>query len=94
VITTLGRQLIPYIADAVPGWFQGVLAVYDAKGKQVAFRFSACESWTRWATPKWVADAGAKGVEFEFGKGPKPGGPHWDPDYLNPVFLEKLFQLL
>jgi len=37
VITTQARQLIPYIADAVPGWFQPVLALYDAKGKEVAF---------------------------------------------------------
>ena len=42
------------------------------------------------ATPKWVQDAGAKGVEFEFGKGVKAGGPLWDPDYLDPVFLQKL----
>ena len=26
------RELIPYLADAVPGWFQPVLAVFDAKG--------------------------------------------------------------
>ena len=37
VISTLGRQLIPYIADAVPGWFQPVLALYDANGKEVAY---------------------------------------------------------
>ncbi|MFA7005078.1 MAG: PPC domain-containing protein, partial [Verrucomicrobiia bacterium] len=37
VITALGRQLIPYIADAVPGWFQPVLVVYDANGKEVAY---------------------------------------------------------
>ena len=37
VITALGRQLIPYIADAVPGWFQPVLVVYDAQGKEVAY---------------------------------------------------------
>ena len=37
VIATLGRELIPYIADAVPGWFQPVLALYDAKGKEVAY---------------------------------------------------------
>jgi hypothetical protein len=61
-----------------------------AKGKRIAMRVSCSESWLRWATPKWVADAGAKGVEFEFGKGPRPGGPLWDPDYLDPVFLEKL----
>ncbi len=37
VITTQARQLIPYIADAVPGWFQPVLVLYDAKEKEVAF---------------------------------------------------------
>ncbi|MCX6907787.1 MAG: PPC domain-containing protein [Verrucomicrobia bacterium] len=37
IITALGRQLIPYIADAVPGWFQPVLVVYDASGKEVAY---------------------------------------------------------
>jgi hypothetical protein len=65
-----------------------------SKGKRIAIRVSCCESWLRWATPKWVADAGAKGTEFEFGKGPKPGGPLWDPDYLDPVFLEKLDHFL
>lgn len=37
VLATLGRQLIPYIADAVPGWFQPVLTLYDADGKEVAY---------------------------------------------------------
>ena len=37
VITTLARQLIPYIADAVPGWFQPVMALYDANGKELAY---------------------------------------------------------
>ena len=37
VLSTQARQLIPYIADAVPGWFQPVLALYDAQGKEVAF---------------------------------------------------------
>jgi hypothetical protein len=37
VISTQARQLIPYIADAVPGWFQPVLALYDASGKEVAY---------------------------------------------------------
>jgi hypothetical protein len=37
VVSTLARQLIPYIADAVPGWFQAVLTLYDANGKEVAF---------------------------------------------------------
>jgi hypothetical protein len=37
LITTLGRQLVPFIADAVPGWFQPVLVLYNAKGKEVAY---------------------------------------------------------
>ncbi len=64
------------------------------KGRKIAIRVSCSESWWRYATPKWVQDAGAKGIEFEFGKGPRPGGPLWDPDYLDPVFLEKLDHFL
>ena len=37
VVSVNARQLVPYIADAVPGWFQPVLALYDANGKEVAF---------------------------------------------------------
>lgn len=61
-----------------------------AKGKQVAFRFSCSESWTRYATPEWVQRAGAKGYDFEPGVGLKEGGPFWEPDYDDPVFLAKL----
>jgi hypothetical protein len=37
VVETSARSLIPYLADAVPGWFQAALTLYDAKGKEVAF---------------------------------------------------------
>ncbi|QHI68939.1 hypothetical protein [Tichowtungia aerotolerans] len=37
VITTLARQLVPYIADAVPGWFQPVMTLRNAAGKEMAF---------------------------------------------------------
>jgi hypothetical protein len=37
VIAVSARQLIPYLADAVPGWFQATLALYDAKGKELAY---------------------------------------------------------
>jgi hypothetical protein len=37
VFATQGRALIPFIADAVPGWFQPVLTLYDAQGKEVAY---------------------------------------------------------
>jgi hypothetical protein len=37
VVAASARELIPYIADAVPGWFQATLALYDAKGKELAY---------------------------------------------------------
>jgi hypothetical protein len=37
VISTAARDLVPFIADAVPGWFQPVLSVYDANGKELLF---------------------------------------------------------
>src|SRR5208283_2770903 len=43
VLAVEARQLIPYLADAVPGWFEAVLTIYDSKGKELAseerFRF-------------------------------------------------------
>jgi len=37
VIEASARRLIPYLADAVPGWFQATLALHDAAGREVAF---------------------------------------------------------
>lgn len=37
VIQAHARRLIPYLADAVPGWFQATMALYDATGKELAF---------------------------------------------------------
>lgn len=37
VLSTRARDLIPYIADAVPGWFQPVLTLYDAHGRELAY---------------------------------------------------------
>ena len=31
------RSLVPYLADAVPGWFQATLALSDANGNEVAY---------------------------------------------------------
>jgi len=33
------RELIPYLADAVPGWFQATLALYDSKKKELAYAY-------------------------------------------------------
>ena len=55
------------------------------KGKRVAFRVSAEESWMKFATPEWVKEAGAEGYEIE-------QGDHgiWEPKFDDPVFLEKV----
>ena len=37
VIVASARQLIPYIPDAVPGWFQATLAPFDAQGNELAY---------------------------------------------------------
>ena len=37
VVAVNARGLIPYLADAVPGWFQATVALYDAKGKELAY---------------------------------------------------------
>jgi hypothetical protein len=37
VIEARARALNPYLADAVPGWLQATLTLYDSTGKEVAF---------------------------------------------------------
>jgi hypothetical protein len=37
VIAAAARELVPYLADAVPGWFQAVLTLYDSDGREVAY---------------------------------------------------------
>ena len=36
VASVAARELIPYLADAVPGWFQSVLTITDDKGHELA----------------------------------------------------------
>ncbi len=37
VVQTHARRLVPYLADAVPGWFQATVALLDERGVEVAF---------------------------------------------------------
>lgn len=58
-----------------------------AAGKQICFRFTCQEGSHTYSVPKWVVDAGAKGeviVSKRFGN-----RSMWDPDWLDPIFLEK-----
>jgi hypothetical protein len=37
VIETQARGLVPFLADAVPGWFQATISLYNADGDEIAF---------------------------------------------------------
>jgi hypothetical protein len=37
VVAVAARELIPYISDAVPGWFQASAALFDPQGKEVDY---------------------------------------------------------
>ena len=37
LVAARARALIPYLADAVPGWFQAAVSVADARGHELAF---------------------------------------------------------
>ena len=37
IVAASARELIPYLADAVPGWFQAVVTLYDVTGKELAY---------------------------------------------------------
>ena len=37
VVAAGARELIPYLPDAVPGWFQATLTLYDSNGKELAY---------------------------------------------------------
>ncbi len=37
VMIAQARRITPYLADAVPGWFQATLAIYDSNGHELAF---------------------------------------------------------
>ena len=37
VLAASARDVMPYLADAVPGWFQATIALTDADGREVAY---------------------------------------------------------
>ncbi len=38
VVQAQARHLVPYLADAVPGWFQATVAIFDAQGRELAYQ--------------------------------------------------------
>lgn len=37
VVDVEARSLVPYLADAVPGWFQAVVSIQDPRGRELAY---------------------------------------------------------
>ncbi len=60
-----------------------VIEPYVAAGIGISFRITCKEtnSKIRYATPEWVKKAGAKGTDMS---------NSWEPDYGDPIFLQKL----
>lgn len=65
-----------------------------SKGKKIALRITCSETPIPWATPKWVYEAGAQGNFFIPAEGIKENGSHWEPEFDDPIFLEKLDKFL
>jgi hypothetical protein len=85
-----GQYNWPFLDEMIARWTNC--------GFGIAFRISCRETSTdrveqQYATPKWVMEAGAKGGHFRMGKATGPEGP-WEPDFGDPVFLEKLEHFL
>ena len=65
-----------------------------AKGKKVALRFTTSETGQQiYATPEWVRKAGAQGT-FTRNRQVVTEGGVWEPNFDDPVFLEKLERFL
>ena len=37
ILVVHARQLIPYLADAVPGWFQATVTIFDSQGQELTY---------------------------------------------------------
>ncbi|HDR50132.1 MAG TPA: hypothetical protein ENN90_00725 [Mariniphaga anaerophila] len=78
-------------------YIDDVVEKYVPMGYGVSFRISCKETGSapgsvpqeidgvKYATPYWVKQAGAKGIDC-----PEFGNCSWTPDWLDPIFLEKL----
>lgn len=62
---------------------------YGAAGKRFAFCFTVFEGDPHQGTPEWVHAAGARGQVVD-----TSGTSSWEPDYDDPIFLDKLARFL
>ncbi|MDO5581765.1 MAG: DUF4832 domain-containing protein [Planctomycetia bacterium] len=78
--------------DLIDTWAQP----WIQKGKKIAFRVMASDPRTVYTTPKWVRDAGAKGIDYPWSKTDLGSTETmlWEPRFDDPVFLKKLDNFL
>jgi hypothetical protein len=82
-----GRYDWSVIDDVIDAWKE--------HGAAVALRVMTCNAHSRgyYSSPKWLFDAGCKGFEYVVGgEDPTSGGqriPRIEPDYADPMYLEK-----
>ncbi|MBE6612292.1 MAG: DUF4832 domain-containing protein [Ruminococcaceae bacterium] len=78
-------------------WLDGIFDEWSRYGYRFSFRVCCFVSNTPYSTPKWVREAGAAGTELT-GCFETPFGvqevTRWEPDYGDPIFLEKLENML
>ena len=72
-----------------------VIAAWKPHGAAVAMRVMTCNAHSRgyYTAPKWLFDAGCKGLEYlRGGDDPTSGGqriPRIEPDYAGPIYLAR-----
>jgi hypothetical protein len=76
-------------------WFDGPAQRWINHGKRLCLRFTTSESFNRYATPKWVYDAGVKAVPFlDKYVDRYDGVASFEPAFNDPIYLEKLNNFL
>ena len=94
-VSTIYFRLPWYDLEPEEGHFRwdvidSVAQSWIAAGKQIAFRFTCNEACYEWAVPKWLPKAGCKGDYILMKKKPEQKGFRlWEPEWDDPVFLEK-----
>ena len=67
-----------------------VMAEWCPLGYKIALRFCCYEPWLEYAAPRWLFDAGIGQTKNEFKKADGTPRFSYEPDYDDPLFLEKL----
>lgn len=72
-------------------YMDSIFDEWGPHGYTFSFRFCCYEAGDFYATPKWVRDAGANGTDVLISAENDTNRRYsWEPDYSDPIFLEKL----